>query len=161
MNNVVFGGAGWTYYETLGGGQGATARGPGPSGVHVGMSNTRNTPIEAFELDHPMRIRAYGLRRGSGGAGTHPGGEGAVREYQALESVEVSLISERRRHAPQGAEGGAPGAPGANSVNGRPIGGRAAFSMEPGDVLRVETPGGGGWGRPEHTDRPPARESAA
>jgi N-methylhydantoinase B len=145
MNNVVFGGAGWTYYETLGGGQGASARGPGPSGVHVGMSNTRNTPVEAFELDHPMRIRQYALRAGSGGAGRHRGGEGVVREYQALAPVEVSLISERRRHAPQGAEGGGPGAPGANAVNGRSIGGRAAFAMNPGDVLRVETPGGGGW----------------
>jgi N-methylhydantoinase B len=148
MNNVVFGGAGWTYYETLGGGQGASALGPGPSGVHVGMSNTRNTPIEAFELDHPMRIRAYALRRGSGGAGRHRGGDGVVREYQALEPAEVSLISERRRHAPQGAEGGKPGAPGANSLNGASIGGRAALALKPGDVLRIETPGGGGWGDP-------------
>jgi N-methylhydantoinase B len=161
MNNVVFGGAGWTYYETLGGGQGASARGPGPSGVHVGMSNTRNTPIEAFELDHPMRIRAYALRPGSGGAGRHRGGDGVAREYEALVPVEVSLISERRRHAPQGAEGGAPGAPGANSVNGRPIGGRAALTLKPGDVLRVETPGGGGWGGTEPPEGPSPRGSAA
>jgi len=158
---VVFGGPGWTYYETLGGGQGASARGPGPSGVHVGMSNTRNTPIEAFELDHPMRIRAYALRAGSGGAGRHRGGDGVAREYQALVPVEVSLISERRRHAPQGAEGGAPGAPGANSVNGRPIGGRAALTLKPGDVLRVETPGGGGWGGTEPPEGPSPRGSAA
>jgi N-methylhydantoinase B len=147
MNNVVFGGAGWTYYETLGGGQGASARGPGPSGVHVGMSNTRNTPIEVFELEHPMRIRAYALRTGSGGRGRYAGGAGVIREYEALAPVEASLITERRRHAPQGLEGGGPGATGVNTLNGRAIGGRAAVSLEPGDVLRVETPGGGGWGR--------------
>ena len=146
MNNVVFGGAGWTYYETLGGGQGASARAPGPSGVHVGMSNTRNTPIEAFELDHPMRIRAYALRHGTGGAGARVGGDGVVREYAALEPVEVSVIAERRRHAPQGAEGGAPGARGRNAVNGEEVGGRAALTLAAGDVLRIETPGGGGWG---------------
>jgi N-methylhydantoinase B len=148
MNNVVFGGAGWTYYETLGGGQGASARGPGPSGVHVGMSNTRNTPIEVFELDHPMRIRTYALRRGSGGLGHHRGGDGVVREYEALATIEAGLITERRRHAPHGAEGGGDGAPGRNTLNGRRLGGRAAVSLAPGDVLRIETPGGGGWGPP-------------
>jgi N-methylhydantoinase B len=147
MNNIVFGGEGWTYYETLGGGQGASARGDGPSGVHVGMSNTRNTPIEAFELDHPMRIRTYALRRGSGGAGTHRGGDGVVREYEALAPAEVSVISERRRHAPRGGHGGAAGTPGRNVVNGEDLGGRIARLLRPGDVLRVETPGGGGWGR--------------
>lgn len=148
MNNIVFGGAGWTYYETLGGGQGASARGEGPSGVHVGMSNTRNTPIEAFELDHPMRIRAYALRRGSGGAGRHRGGEGVVREYEALVPTEASVISERRRHAPRGTRGGADGAPGRNTVNGESLGGRIVRVLYPGDVLRIETPGGGGWGGP-------------
>jgi N-methylhydantoinase B len=146
MNNVVFGGDGWTYYETLGGGQGGSERGDGPSGVHVGMSNTRNTPIEAFELEHPMRIRTYALRRGSGGAGLHRGGEGVIREYEARVPIEASVISERRRHAPSGARGGKDGAPGRNTVNDREIGGRAALTLEPGDVLRIETPGGGGWG---------------
>jgi N-methylhydantoinase B len=146
MNNVVFGGVGWTYYETLGGGQGGSPRAAGPSGVHVGMSNTRNTPIEVFELEHPMRIRTYALRRGSGGAGRHPGGDGVVREYEALAPVAASLITERRRHAPRGIEGGTPGATGANTVDGRPVGGRAALTLTPGSVLRVETPGGGGWG---------------
>jgi N-methylhydantoinase B len=149
MNNVVFGGAGWTYYETLGGGQGASASGHGPSGVHVGMSNTRNTPIEVFELEHPMRIRSYAVRGQSGGVGLHRGGDGIVREYQALQEVQVSLITERRRHAPKGARGGAVGVVGKNSVNGKPLGGRAAVSLQPGDVLRIETPGGGGWGVPE------------
>ena len=146
MNNIVFGGEGWTYYETLGGGQGASARGDGPSGVHVGMSNTRNTPIEAFELDHPMRIRAYALRRGSGGAGKHPGGGGVVREYEALVPTEASVISERRRHPPRGTRGGGDGAVGRNAVNGELFGGRIVHSLRPGDVLRIETPGGGGGG---------------
>ncbi len=146
MNNVVLGGAGWTYYETLGGGQGASAAGDGPSGVHVGMSNTRNTPIEVFELEHPLRLRTYSLRTGSGGKGRHRGGDGIVREYEALAHVEVSLISERRRHPPLGSHGGGPALPGMNSVNGRSVGGRAAVHLAPGDVLRVETPGGGGWG---------------
>jgi len=146
MNNVVIGGDGWTYYETLGGGQGASASGAGPSGVHVGMSNTRNTPVEVVELEHPIRLRAYALRRESGGVGACRGGEGVIREYEALESMEVSLISERRVHAPKGANGGGDGSKGVNSVNGKPVGGRAAVSLSPGDVLRVETPGGGGWG---------------
>jgi N-methylhydantoinase B len=146
MNNVVFGGEGWTYYETLGGGQGGGPRGDGPSGVHVGMSNTRNTPIEAFELDHPMRIRTYALRRWSGGAGKHRGGEGVVREYEALVSTEVSVISERRRHAPRGVRGGADGGVGRNTLGGEALGGRVIRTLRPGDVLRIETPGGGGWG---------------
>jgi N-methylhydantoinase B len=146
VNNVVFGGDGWTYYETLGGGQGASSRGDAPSGIHVGMSNTRNTPIEVFELEHPLRIRVYALRRGSGGAGVHKGGDGVIREYEALEDMEASLITERRVHAPAGAEGGDDGKPGVNTVNGESLGGRAAVHLSPGDVLRVETPGGGGWG---------------
>ncbi len=147
MNNVVFGGAGWTYYETLGGGQGASPSADGPSGVHVGMSNTRNTPIEVFELEHPLRIRTYALRSGSGGAGRYRGGEGVVREYQALDAMEASLLTERRRHPPRGAAGGASGAPGKNLLNGSPLGARAAVTLKAGDVLRVETPGGGGYGK--------------
>jgi N-methylhydantoinase B len=147
MNNIVFGGDDWTYYETLGGGQGASARGDGPSGVHVGMSNTRNTPIEAFELDHPMRIRSYALRHGSGGTGRYRGGDGVVREYEALVPTDASVISERRRHAPRGIRGGADGAPGRNAVNGEAVSGRLMRVLQPGDVLRIETPGGGGWGK--------------
>jgi N-methylhydantoinase B len=148
MNNVVMGGDGWTYYETLGGGQGASAGGDGPSGVHVGMSNTRNTPVEVFELEHPMRLRTYALREGSGGRGRHRGGDGVIREYQALAETEVSVISERRKHAPAGAAGGDPGRPGVNLVDGESVGGRTAVRLRPGAVLRVETPGGGGWGAP-------------
>ncbi len=149
MNNVVLGGDGWTYYETLGGGQGASAVARGPSGVHVGMSNTRNTPVEVFELEHPMRIATYALRSSSGGAGLHRGGDGVIRAYEALTSAEVSVISERRRRTPQGAAGGEPGAPGRNTLNGEPLGGRVELTMQPGDVLRIETPGGGGWGKPD------------
>jgi len=149
MNNVVLGGDGWTYYETLGGGQGASARGDGPSGVHVGMSNTRNTPVEVFELEHPLRVLKYALRGGSGGAGRHRGGDGVIRAYEALEWVEVSLIGERRRRAPAGAAGGAAGQPGVNRVNEDVVAGRAALRLRPGDVLWIETPGGGGWGDPQ------------
>ena len=148
MNNVVFGGDGWTYYETMGGGQGASAVADGPSGVHVGMSNTRNTPVEVFEMELPIRIRTYALRRGSGGVGRQRGGDGVVREFEALAPMEVSLLGERRRHAPGGAAGGADGACGANWLNGKPVPGRAALSLRAGDVLRIETPGGGGWGPP-------------
>lgn len=160
MNNVVLGGAGWTYYETLGGGQGASPAAAGPSGVHVGMSNTRNTPVEVLEMELPIRIRTYALRRGSGGRGRYRGGDGVVREYEALEPMEVSLLSERRRHAPRGAAGGGDGAPGMNAVNGRPVGGRVAMRLLPGDVLRVETPGGGGHGAPLE-EWPPRADAAA
>jgi N-methylhydantoinase B len=149
MNNVVLGGDGWTYYETLGGGQGASPGASGPSGVHVGMSNTRNTPVEVFELEHPMRIVTYARRSSSGGAGKHRGGEGVIRAYQALTEAEVSVISERRRRAPQGAAGGEPGAPGRNTLNGELLGGRVELTIKPGDVLQIETPGGGGWGAPD------------
>jgi N-methylhydantoinase B len=150
MNNVVLGGDGWTYYETLGGGQGGSPVGPGPSGVHVGMSNTRNTPVEVLELEHPVRVVTYALRRGSGGSGRHPGGEGVIRAYEALDEIHVSLITERRRHAPKGV-GGGDGAVGRNLLNGDPLGSRAAATMRPGDVLRVETPGGGAWGKASPT----------
>src|SRR5207237_146184 len=102
MNNITFGGPGWTFYETLGGGQGASSRGDGPSGVHVGMSNTLNTPIESLERAYPIRIDEYALRRGSGGAGTHQGGDGILRRYRVIEPCTVTLLTERRRHAPKG-----------------------------------------------------------
>ena len=146
MNNVVIGGSGWTYYETIGGGQGASPFRDGPSGVHVGMSNTRNTPIEVIEMDYPMRIRAYALRRGSGGGGRYRGGDGVVREYEALEEMQVSLLTERRRHPARGVRGGASGVPGVNSLNGRALGAKVGVVLGAGDCLRIETPGGGGWG---------------
>ena len=146
MNNVTFGGRGWTFYETLGGGQGASVRGRGPSGVHVGMSNTLNSPVEALENAYPLRIDAYSLRRGSGGIGEHQGGDGVRRVYRVLEPSTVTLLTERRRRAPRGARGGGDGAPGRNSLNGRALPAKCRESLAPGDVLVVETPGGGGYG---------------
>ncbi|HYH53864.1 MAG TPA: hydantoinase B/oxoprolinase family protein [Solirubrobacterales bacterium] len=144
MNNLILAGEGFTYYETLGGGQGACPEADGPSAIHVAMSNTLNTPTEALEAEFPLRVRELSLRRGSGGGGTHRGGEGIVREIEALAPVQFSLISERRRHPPRG-RGGEDGTPGANFLNGSPLPGKAAGEMRPGDRLRIETPGGGGW----------------
>jgi N-methylhydantoinase B len=146
MNNLILGGEGWTYYETIGGGQGASRRGPGPSGVHVGMSNTLNTPIEAFELEYPLRVRRYELAYGTGGVGVHRGGDGIVREVEVLEPATLSLLTDRRRHGPAGADGGEPGAPGVNRLDGEPLGPKATAALEPGQVVSVQTPGGGGWG---------------
>jgi len=149
MNNLVIGGRGWTYYETIGGGQGAGREAPGSSGVHVGMSNTRNTPVEAFELEYPMRVERYELRRGSGGAGRAPGGDGIVRSVRVLEPASLSLLTDRRRHAPMGAQGGEDGAPGRNLLNGQELAPKVTRTLEAGDVVTVETPGGGGWGDAE------------
>ena len=146
MNNLVIGTPRWTYYETLGGGQGASSRGDGPSGVHVGMSNTLNTPIEALELDAPLRVERYELIDGSGGEGRHHGGDGLVRAVRVLEPATLSLLTDRRRHAPQGLEGGGPGRPGRNLVNGEELPPKATRELAAGDVVTVETPGGGGWG---------------
>jgi N-methylhydantoinase B len=148
MNNVVIGGRGWTYYETIGGGQGASPAGPGPSGVHVGMSNTRNTPVEALELEYPMRVEAYELRDGSGGDGAHPGGDGIRRVIRVLEPATLSLLTDRRRHAPAGAEGGGDGRPGRNALGDDELPPKATRALAAGDVVAVETPGGGGWGAP-------------
>src|SRR5256714_5043599 len=121
MNNVVLGNERFTYYETIGGGQGACADADGPSGVHVAMSNTLNTPVEALELAYPLRVERYALRPGTGGVGAHRGGDGVVRELRVLERCRLSLLTQRRRRAPQGAEGGAPGAPGRNVLNGEEL----------------------------------------
>ena len=110
------------------------------------MSNTLNTPIEALELEFPLRAVEYAVRRGSGGAGRRRGGDGVVRELEALEPMDYSLITERRRHAPPGAAGGEPGAPGRNLLNGDELPPKAAGSLRAGDRLRIETPGGGGHG---------------
>ncbi|HEY2064576.1 MAG TPA: hydantoinase B/oxoprolinase family protein, partial [Gemmatimonadaceae bacterium] len=141
MNNVTFGGAGWTFYETLGGGQGASSAGPGPSGVHVGMSNTLNTPVEALERSTPLRVDRYELRDGSGGAGRHRGGDGIVRAYRATAPCTVTLLTERRRHAPRGVNGGQAGAPGRNLLNGAELPAKCRVALAPGDVVTIETPG--------------------
>jgi N-methylhydantoinase B len=135
MNNLTIGGPGFTYYETLGGGQGASAAGPGPSAVHVAMSNTLNTPVEALETAYPLRVESYRLRPQTGGTGIHAGGCGVERRIRVLVDAEVSVIAERRLHGPRGAHGGRDGA----KWTGRVVAG---------DVIGIETPGGGGWGHP-------------
>jgi N-methylhydantoinase B len=147
MNNLTLAGEGFTYYETLGGGQGACPEADGPSAIHVAMSNTLNTPVEALESEFPLRVRELALRRGSGGGGRRHGGAGIVREIEVLEPARFSLITERRRHPPRGRDGGQDGAPGWNSRNGETLPGKAEGELEIGDRIRLETPGGGGHGR--------------
>jgi N-methylhydantoinase B len=146
MNNMIIGGPGWTYYETIGGGQGASSAGPGPSGVHVGMSNTLNTPVEAFEMEYPMRVERYELLYDSGGKGEHQGGDGLVRSVRVLEPASLSLLSDRRRHQPQGINGGEHGKVGENLLNDEKLPPKVSRELEEGDVVTVKTPGGGGWG---------------
>ena len=159
MNNLLIGGRGWVYYETVGGGQGGRVRNgisfPGQSGIHTGMTNTKNTPIEALERAFPMRVRRYRLRRGSGGAGWAPGGEGIERDLEMLEDVTVSLITERRVSRPKGLAGGEDGAPGENWLlpqgdedRAERLPDKCTIRLKAGDVLRMLTPGGGGWGTP-------------
>jgi N-methylhydantoinase B/oxoprolinase/acetone carboxylase alpha subunit/GrpB-like predicted nucleotidyltransferase (UPF0157 family) len=155
MNNVLIGGDGWVYYETVAGGQGGRPGRAGMSGVHTGMTNTRNTPIEALERAFPMKVLRYRLRRGSGGVGLAPGGEGIERDLQMLEDVIVSLITERRVSRPWGLWGGEPGAVGENwllpngdEAQAERLPDKCTITMRSGDVLRMLTPGGGGWGRP-------------
>jgi N-methylhydantoinase B len=148
MNNTIIGGPGWTYYETVGGGQGASSKGSGPSGVHVGMSNTLNTPVEAFEMEYPMRVERYELLYDSGGAGEHRGGDGIVRSVRVLEPASLSLLTDRRRHPPQGSKGGEPGAVGENLLNDEELPPKVGCELKEGDVVTIKTPGGGGYGRP-------------
>jgi N-methylhydantoinase B/oxoprolinase/acetone carboxylase alpha subunit len=181
MNNLLVGGDGWVYYETVAGGQGgrpnprfssaSASRSETPAlenprrgqaGMHTGMTNTRNTPTEALERAYPLRVLRYRLRRGSGGAGLAPGGEGIERDLQVLEDCTVSLITERRVSQPWGLAGGEPGAVGENWLLPRgdeaaatPLPDKCTVNLAAGDVLRVLTPGGGGWGSP--TDRKPDR----
>jgi N-methylhydantoinase B len=147
MNNLTLAGEGFTYYETLGGGQGACPDAGGPSAIHVAMSNTLNTPVEALESEFPLRVRELSLRRGSGGAGGHHGGDGLAREIEALAPMRYSLISERRRQPPRGRDGGADGAPGRNLRNGEELPSKSEGELGPGDTIRIETPGGGGHGK--------------
>jgi N-methylhydantoinase B len=151
MNNLTLSGGGdgledFTYYETIGGGQGACRDAPGPSGVHVAMSNTLNTPVEALEGDLPVRIRELAIRRGSGGSGSMPGGDGVLRRIEALAPLRFSLITERRVVGPRGRKGGGDGEPGRNSLNGEPLPAKCEGTLDVGDVLSIETPGGGGFG---------------
>jgi N-methylhydantoinase B/oxoprolinase/acetone carboxylase alpha subunit len=153
MNNILIGGSGWVYYETVGGGQGGRPGRPGMSGVHTGMTNTKNTPIEALERSYPLRVLRYRLRHGSGGSGAEPGGEGIERDLEVLEDCTVSLITERRTSAPWGLAGGEPGAVGENWLlpagderRAAPLSDKCTIRLRAGDVVRMLTPGGGGWG---------------
>jgi N-methylhydantoinase B len=146
MNNLTLAGDAFTYYETLGGGQGACPGAPGPSAEHVAMSNTLNTPTEALETEFPLRVRELSVLRGSGGDGRQPGGDGMAREIEALEPMSFTLITERRRHAPRGRDGGGDGRPGRNLLNGDELPSKTGGELAEGDRLRIETPGGGGLG---------------
>ena len=154
MNNVLVGGDGWVYYETIGGGQGGRPNGrAGMNGVHTAMTNTRDTPVEAFERAYPMRVRRYALRTNSGGAGAAPGGDGIVRELEMLEDATLSLITERRVSQPWGTAGGEPGAvgenwllPGGDEALARRLADKGTVRLTAGDVVRIVTPGGGGFG---------------
>src|SRR5205085_6453912 len=153
MNNVLIGGDGWVYYETIAGGQGGRPGRAGMNGVHTGMTNTKNTPVEALERAFPMRVLRYRLRKDSGGAGQFRGGDGIERDVEMLEDVTVSLITERRVSQPWGLAGGEPGATGENWLlphgdesRGERLPDKCTIRVQAGDVLRMLTPGGGGWG---------------
>jgi N-methylhydantoinase B len=152
MNNVAMGSRSgplaWDYYETLGGGMGAGPGGGGLSAVQTHMTNTRNTPIESLELHFPLRLRRYAIRRGSGGHGRFPGGDGLVREFEFLEDTDVTLLTERRKHRPWGLQGGGDGAAGANYLMEKTLPAKASFQAKAGERLAIHTPGGGGWGDP-------------
>lgn len=159
MNNFTFGGqrpdgTPFAYYETIGGGIGAGPTQAGGHGLHSHMSNTLNTPVEALEYSYPLRVSTYGLRSGSGGAGLHAGGEGVIREMEFLVPVQVTLTSERRIYAPYGVQGGENGHPGRNFVRQAgqlsPLPGKVTLDLPAGSAIRLETPGGGGWGEKEN-----------
>jgi len=162
MNNTTIGGLDprsgmpFAYYETLAGGHGASARGHGEAAMHSHMTNTLNTPVEALEYAYPFRVTEYAIRRQSGGAGRHHGGDGLVREIELLADAEVTMLSERREHLPYGLQGGEPGAPGRNLVvsaaDTRIMPGKFSTRLRAGERLRIETPGGGGWGKPTDGD---------
>lgn len=150
MNNLAIGSAGpkggWDYYETIGGGMGAGASGGGLDGLQTHMTNTLNTPVEVLESRFPLRVSCYRLRRGSGGSGARRGGDGLVREFQFLAPAHFTLLTERRVHAPWGVAGGGDGQPGVNRLNDRDLPSKCEGDLRAGDRLRIETPGGGGWG---------------
>jgi N-methylhydantoinase B len=164
MNNVAFGGFDggrsrqFTYYETMGGGMGARPDDPGMNGVHDHMSNTLNTPVETLEMDYPVRVLRYELRPGSGGRGEFRGGDGLRRDIEFLAPATVSIISERRSTTPYGLHGGLPGITGENTLTraGQEtvLPGKTVLSVEPGDVVSIRTPGGGGIGRETERDQP-------
>ena len=153
MNNVLFGGADFGFYETLGGGAGAGPDADGASATHTHMTNTRRTDPEVLEARYPVRLRRWEIRRGSGGDGAQHGGDGMVREMEFLAPLTVSLLTSRRTTQPYGMDGGEPGAAGRNLLRRHGAGtfeelpSSTRVTVEAGDVLRIETPGGGGWGQ--------------
>jgi N-methylhydantoinase B len=154
MNNLIVGGrtAEFSYYETIGGGFGARPTKDGMDGVQVGMTNTLNTPVEALETEYPLYVRRYALRPGSGGAGRYRGGLGLERSIRLEADATVSLLTERRRHAPAGLEGGGSGATGENLVDGEPVGAKTTIEATAGTTVTIRTPGGGGYGDPARRD---------
>jgi len=154
MNNLTIGGIDtrkgqgdeFSYYETVAGGMGARPSLDGMSGVHTHMTNSLNTPAEALEYAYPLRVREYRLRRGSGGEGKASGGDGVVREIETIVPARMSLLADRRKRGPYGLYGGAEGACGINTVNGQTIAAKGSHELKAGDRIRIETPGGGGWG---------------
>ncbi len=153
MNNVAMGNHDgdepWDYYETIAGGSGAMPGCQGASAVQCHMTNTLNTPIESLEMHYPLRVQEYAIRRQSGGAGHYSGGDGLVRTFEFLASAEVTLITERRTHCPPGLAGGLPGLVGKNFLDGKVLPGKCQLSVKAGQIVRIETPGGGGFGNPE------------
>jgi N-methylhydantoinase B len=157
MNNLTIGGVDprsgleFAYYETVAGGMGARPRSDGVGGVHTHMTNSLNTPAEALEYAYPLRVRAYTLRKGSGGTGARRGGDGVVREIETLARARMSLLADRRARAPYGLEGGGDGRAGSDSIirdgRARKINAKGSWELEPGDRVRIETPGGGGHGK--------------
>src|SRR5215203_5514690 len=155
MNNLTIGGIDarngqeFSYYETVAGGMGARPASDGMSGVHTHMTNSLNTPAEALEYAYPLRVREYRLRKGSGGEGKQRGGEGVVREIETLVAARMSLLADRRKRGPYGLFGGEEGAPGTNVIISRKtykVGSKGSYELKAGDRIRIETPGGGGWG---------------
>ena len=153
MNNLTIGGIDprngqeFSYYETVAGGMGARPSLDGMSGVHTHMTNSLNTPAEALEYAYPLRVLTYRLRRGSGGEGKQRGGDGVVREIETLAPSRMSLLCDRRKRGPYGLYGGCDGEPGLNQINGEPVAGKGSHELKSGDRIRIETPGGGGWGQ--------------
>ena len=159
MNNLTIGGwdssreKAYTYYETIGGGMGARSVSDGTSAIHSHMTNTLNTPVEALEYTYPFRVSEYSIREGSGGAGKFQGGDGIIRSLKVFEDCQVSLLSDRRKFTPYGLEEGQSGGLGHNTIirDGKkiPVPGKGSLELKAGDILVIETPGGGGWGNPE------------
>ncbi len=153
MNNVAMGFIGdsqqaaWDYYETIGGGMGASAHAKGLTAVQTHMTNTLNTPVEVLETSYPLRIKQYAIRKGSGGAGKNSGGDGIIREYEFSHQARVTLLTERRDLSPWSVEGGGEAQPGKNSLNGKTLPAKISVQVKQGDCLKIETPGGGAWGK--------------